>query len=81
VSPKIWPSTVTVKLGIITKCLRFVKSFGSFVVVHAVLGLTEDDLLPGTVLYASDLYSRWGLAFRIGKFYMAASLFGAFGGR
>lgn len=61
-------------------CLGFVRSYGSFVAVRAILGLTEGGLLPGMVLYLSGLYTRGELALRIGIFYTAASLSGAFGG-
>ncbi|KAF6811008.1 major facilitator superfamily transporter [Colletotrichum musicola] len=61
-------------------CLGFVRSYGSFVAVRAILGATEGGLLPGMVLYLSGLYTRGELALRIGIFYTAASLSGAFGG-
>lgn len=61
-------------------CLGFVHSFGSFVAVRAVLGITEGGLLPGMILYLSGLYTRGEMALRIGIFYTAASLSGAFGG-
>lgn len=61
-------------------CLGFVHSFGSFVAVRAVLGVTEGGLLPGMILYLSGLYTRGEMALRIGIFYTAASLSGAFGG-
>ncbi|KAH7104811.1 major facilitator superfamily transporter [Auriculariales sp. MPI-PUGE-AT-0066] len=80
VSPKIWLPLLTCSWGIVTMCLGFVRGFGSFVAVRAVLGLTEGGLLPGMVLYLSGLYTRGELALRIGIFYTAASLSGAFGG-
>lgn len=61
-------------------CLGFVRSYGSFLAVRAILGLCEGGLLPGMVLYLSGLYNRGELALRIGIFYTAASLSGAFGG-
>lgn len=61
-------------------CLGFVRGYGSFVAVRAVLGITEGGLLPGMVLYLSGLYTRGEMALRIGIFYTAASLSGAFGG-
>lgn len=60
--------------------LGFVRSFRSFVAVRAVLGLTEGGLLPGIILYLSGLYTRGEMALRIGIFYTATSLSGAFGG-
>lgn len=61
-------------------CLGFVRSFASFFAVRAILGLTEGGLLPGIVLYLSGMYTRGEIALRIGVFYTAASLSGAFGG-
>jgi MFS family permease len=61
-------------------CLGFVRSFASFFAVRALLGLAEGGLLPGMVLYLSGLYTRREIAVRVGLFYTAASLSGAFGG-
>ncbi|KAK3936859.1 major facilitator superfamily domain-containing protein [Diplogelasinospora grovesii] len=80
VSPKIWLPLLTVVWGTVTMCLGFVRDFGSFFGVRAVLGFTEGGLLPGMVLYLSMLYTRQEMALRIGIFYTAASLSGAFGG-
>lgn len=61
-------------------CLGFVTGFGSFIAVRAILGMAEGGLLPGMVLYLSGMYNRGELALRMGIFYTAASLSGAFGG-
>ncbi|PVH99958.1 MFS general substrate transporter [Periconia macrospinosa] len=79
-SPKIWLPLLTAAWGVLTMCLGFVRSFGSFVAVRALLGVAEGGLLPGMVLYLSHFYRRTELALRIGIFYTAASLSGAFGG-
>ncbi|KAF1954887.1 MFS general substrate transporter [Byssothecium circinans] len=79
-SPKIWLPLLTAAWGTLTMCLGFVGSFGSFVAVRALLGVAEGGLLPGMVLYLSHFYRRTELALRIGIFYTAASLSGAFGG-
>lgn len=80
VSPKIWLPVLTIAWGIVTMCLGFVRNYASFMVVRAILGICEGGLLPGMVLYLSGLYTRGELALRIGIFYTAASLSGAFGG-
>jgi len=80
VSPKIWLPALTVVWGTLTMCLGFVRSFASFATVRALLGVAEGGLLPGMVLYLSLFYRREELALRIGIFYTAASLSGAFGG-
>src|SRR4051812_17271861 len=80
VSPKILLPCLTALWGITTMCLGFVRNFGSFFAVRALLGIAEGGLLPGMVLYLSGLYTRQEMALRIGIFYTAASLSGAFGG-
>lgn len=94
-SPKVWLPFLTAIWGIITMCLGFVHNYGGFVAVRALLGIAEGGLLPGMVcchencrvlsdmlqvLYLSSFYRRGDLALRIGLFYTAASLSGAFGG-
>jgi MFS family permease len=61
-------------------CLGFIQNFAGFVAVRALLGAAEGGLLPGMILYLSNIYTRGELALRIGLFYTAASLSGAFGG-
>ncbi|KJZ77727.1 hypothetical protein HIM_02904 [Hirsutella minnesotensis 3608] len=80
VSPRIWLPCLAGAWGIVTMCFGFVRSFGSFIAVRAVLGVAEGGLLPGIILYLSSMYTRGELALRIGIFYTAASLSGAFGG-
>ncbi|OJJ35767.1 hypothetical protein ASPWEDRAFT_41009 [Aspergillus wentii DTO 134E9] len=79
-SPRVWLPFLTVIWGIITMSLGFVRNFADFVGVRFVLGIAEGGLLPGMVLYLSSFYRRGDLALRIGIFYTAASLSGAFGG-
>ncbi|KAK3496344.1 MFS general substrate transporter [Neurospora crassa] len=80
VTPKIWLPLLTIVWGVITMCLGFVKNVGSFISVRALLGIAEGGLFPGIVLYLSGLYARQEIALRMGIFYTAASLSGAFGG-
>lgn len=79
-TPRLWLPLLTAAWGLVTACLGFVRSFASFFAVRALLGLAEGGLLPGMVLYLSGLYTRREMALRIGVFYTAASLSGAFGG-
>ncbi|CAK7217072.1 hypothetical protein SCUCBS95973_003027 [Sporothrix curviconia] len=80
VTPRIWLPFLTFAWGVVSMCQGFIRNFAGFVVVRAVLGFTEGGLLPGMILYLSGLYTRRELALRIGLFYTAASLSGAFGG-
>lgn len=79
-TPRVWLAALACAWGTVTMCLGFVRSYGSFVAIRAILGATEGGLLPGMVLYLSGLYTRGEMALRIGIFYTAASLSGAFGG-
>ncbi|TAQ86500.1 hypothetical protein B7494_g5172 [Chlorociboria aeruginascens] len=79
ISPKIWLPLLTIAWGIVTMCLGFVQNKAGFMAVRAVLGITEGGLLPGIVLYLSEMYTRGEMALRLGLFYTAASLSGAFG--
>lgn len=80
ITPRIWLSCLTFAWGVISMCLGFTQNFAGFVVVRAFLGIAEGGLLPGMILYLSGMYTRADLALRIGLFYTAASLSGAFGG-
>ena len=80
VTPRIWLPFLTFAWGVVSMCQGFIQNFAGFVAVRAVLGFTEGGLLPGMILYLSGLYTRRELALRIGLFYTAASLSGAFGG-
>ncbi|KAL1873995.1 hypothetical protein VTK73DRAFT_646 [Phialemonium thermophilum] len=79
-TPRVWLPFLTCAWGIISMCLGFIQNFAGFASVRAILGLAEGGLLPGMVLYLSGIYTRGELALRIGLFYTAASLSGAFGG-
>lgn len=80
ISPKIWLPALTCMWGLVTMCLGFVRNYKEFMAVRAILGITEGGLLPGMVLYLSSMYTRGEMALRLGLFYTAASLSGAFGG-
>ncbi|KAK6077234.1 major facilitator superfamily transporter [Seiridium cupressi] len=80
VTPSIWLPLLAFAWGIVAMCLGFIQNFAGFVTVRALLGVTEGGLLPGMILYLSGIYRREELALRIGLFYTAASLSGAFGG-
>ncbi|KAK3897688.1 major facilitator superfamily domain-containing protein [Staphylotrichum tortipilum] len=79
-TPTLWLPLLTAAWGVVTMSLGFVRGFAGFVGVRALLGLAEGGLLPGIVLYLSGLYTRGEMALRVGVFYTAASLSGAFGG-
>lgn len=61
-------------------CLGFTKSYGGLVAARAVLGFFEGGLLGGMIVYLAMFYKRDEMLYRIGLFYCAAPLSGAFGG-
>ncbi|KAL2392097.1 putative transporter C11D3.18C [Exophiala dermatitidis] len=79
-TPKFWLPFLVFVTGIIVMCIGFVKTYGQFVAVRALLGTFEGGLYPGSLLLLSTMYTREELALRVGIFYSSASLSGAFGG-
>lgn len=66
--------------GIVGTSMGSVKTYGGLIATRFFLGLCEGGLLGGMVLYLSMFYRRHDLLFRLGLFYSAAPLSGAFGG-
>lgn len=60
--------------------LGFTKSFAGLVVARLFLGAFEGGLLGGCIVYLSLFHRRHDLLWRMGMFYCAAPLSGAFGG-
>ncbi len=79
-SPKIWLPFLTFAWGVVTIGIGFMQNYATYMALRAILGLFEGGLVPGMILYMSGMYTRGELALRIGIFYTAASLSGAFGG-
>jgi MFS family permease len=66
--------------GIVSVGIGFVRTYGNLLAVRFFLGIMEGGLLGGMILYLSMFYRRHQLMRRIGLFYCAAPLSGAFGG-
>ncbi len=66
--------------GLTSTFLGFTKSFGGLVAARFFLGLCEGGLLGGMIVYLAMFYRRHQMLYRIGLFYCAAPLSGAFGG-
>jgi MFS family permease len=66
--------------GIVSVGIGFVRTYESLLAVRFLLGIMEGGLLGGMILYLSMFYRRHQLMRRIGLFYCAAPLSGAFGG-
>ncbi|KAI0486926.1 MFS transporter-like protein [Xylaria cf. heliscus] len=66
--------------GIVSTFLGFTRSLAGLIVCRLLLGLFEGGLLGGIVVYLAMFYRRHQMLKRIGYFYCAAPLSGAFGG-
>ena len=66
--------------GVVGTCMGAVKNYSGLLAARFFLGLCKGGLLGGMVLYLGMFYQRHELLFRIGLFYCAAPLSGAFGG-
>jgi MFS family permease len=66
--------------GVVSTFLGFTKSYGGLVAARFFLGLCEGGLLGGMIVYLAMFYRRTEMLYRIGLFYCAAPLSGAFGG-
>jgi len=66
--------------GIVGTCMGAVKSLGGLIACRMLLGACEGGMFGGIILYLSMFYKRHNLMFRLGIFYCAAPLSGAFGG-
>ena len=66
--------------GIVSTFLGFTKSYGGLIAARFFLGLCEGGLLGGMIVYLAMFYRRHEMLYRIGLFYCAAPLSGAFGG-
>lgn len=82
--------------GLTSTFMGFAKSYAGLIVARCFLGLFEGGLLPGIIVYLAmsvemfayprrwltenRFYPRHKMAWRIGLFYCAAPLSGAFGG-
>ncbi|PPQ68016.1 hypothetical protein CVT24_002925 [Panaeolus cyanescens] len=78
--PSKWLPGITVTWGIIMTLMGLVKNYPQLVGVRICLGVAEAGLFPGVVYYLTFWYPRHMLQLRIGLFFGAASLAGAFSG-
>ncbi|KAJ7267556.1 MFS general substrate transporter [Mycena haematopus] len=78
--PSRWLPGITVAWGIIMVLMGLVKTYPQLVGTRILLGITEAGLFPGVVYYLTLWYPRHMLQWRIGLFFGAASLAGAFSG-
>ncbi|KAH7921928.1 MFS general substrate transporter [Leucogyrophana mollusca] len=78
--PSRWLPGITILWGIAMTLMGLVKTYPQLVGVRICLGITEAGLFPGAIYYLTLWYPRHMLQYRVGIFYGAASLAGAFSG-
>ncbi|TFY79654.1 hypothetical protein EWM64_g4357 [Hericium alpestre] len=66
--------------GSMALCTAAAKNFSQVFAIRFFLGIFESAMLPGVVFYLSTFYKRNELASRVGLFYAASSIAGAFSG-
>jgi MFS family permease len=76
----IYLPTLITAWGLVSTFVGLTKSFAGLVVGRLLLGLCEGGLLGGIIVYLAMFYRRHQMLYRIGLFYCAAPLSGAFGG-
>ncbi|KAK0834871.1 hypothetical protein LTR73_001162 [Friedmanniomyces endolithicus] len=75
-----WLAMIAIAWGIVGTCMGAVKTYGGLIACRLLLGACEGGMFGGIILYLSMFYKRHQLMFRLGVFYCAAPLSGAFGG-
>lgn len=80
VGPRILLPCLCTSWGVVTTLQSQLKSYGGLIACRFFLGLLEGGLFPGIVLYLSSFYRRHELQMRIGLFFSAAAMSGAFSG-
>ncbi|GAW01821.1 MFS general substrate transporter [Lentinula edodes] len=78
--PSIWLPGITVVWGTVMTLMGLVKTYPQLVGVRVCLGIAEAGLFPGVAYYLSLWYPRNALQSRIGLFFGAATIAGAFSG-
>ncbi|KAF7315948.1 MFS general substrate transporter [Mycena indigotica] len=78
--PSKWLPGITLLWGTVMTLMGLVKTYPQLVGVRVCLGIAEAGLFPGVVYYLSLWYPRHMLQLRIGYFFGAASMAGAFSG-
>ncbi|KAI0260071.1 MFS general substrate transporter [Gloeopeniophorella convolvens] len=78
--PSRWLPCITIVWGTVMTLMGLVKNYPQLIGVRVCLGVAEAGLFPGVVYYLSLWYPRAMLQFRVGIFFGAASLAGAFSG-
>ncbi|KII85303.1 hypothetical protein PLICRDRAFT_116666 [Plicaturopsis crispa FD-325 SS-3] len=75
-----WLPGITILWGIIMTLMGLVKTYPQLVGARVALGVVEAGLFPGIIYFLTLWYPRFRLQYRIGLFFGACSVAGAFSG-
>ncbi|TFK52785.1 MFS general substrate transporter [Heliocybe sulcata] len=78
--PSRWLPGITITWGIIMTLMGLIKSYQQLVGIRICLGIAEAGLFPGVIYYLTFWYPRHMLQYRVGLFWGAATVSGAFSG-
>ncbi|GAA5890583.1 hypothetical protein JCM6882_002970 [Rhodosporidiobolus microsporus] len=78
--PAYYIGGITVAWGIVMTCMGVVQNFGGLLATRLMLGVAEAGLFPGIILLLSLYYPRHRSQARVGFFFGAATVAGAFSG-
>ncbi|KDN41954.1 MFS general substrate transporter [Tilletiaria anomala UBC 951] len=77
---KLWLPFIVFWWGVVMTLTGVVQNAGGLIAARIMLGAAEAGLFPGVSLLLSFLYPRAYISLRIGTFFSAATVAGAFGG-
>src|SRR5258708_2287709 len=79
VGTRIWIARIMISWGVVSACMMWVSSPGSFYLLRFLLGVAEAGFVPGMVLYLTYWFPSHERARAVAKFMTATSLAGVVG--
>jgi ACS family tartrate transporter-like MFS transporter len=80
VGTRIWIARIMISWGLVSACMMWVSSPGSFYLLRFLLGVAEAGFVPGMLLYLTFWFPSHERARAVAKFMTATSLAGVVGG-
>jgi MFS transporter, ACS family, tartrate transporter len=80
VGTRIWIARIMISWGLVSACMVWVSSAGSFYLLRFLLGVAEAGFVPGMLLYLTFWFPSHERARAVAKFMTATSLAGVVGG-
>ncbi len=79
VGTRVWIARIMISWGVVSACMMWVSSPGSFYLLRFLLGVAEAGFVPGMVLYLTYWFPSHERARAVAKFMTATSLAGVVG--